>query len=547
MAEIIEMPKLSDTMSVGTVVKWHAKEGDKLVFDTLVCEIETDKATMELKHTAKDGVLLKIYAAAGTQLPVGTPIYASGKAGEAAPAVGGAAPAPAPAAAPAAAPAPVAAASNFKGEIIDMPKLSDTMSVGTLVKWHAKEGDKLVFDTLVCEIETDKATMELKHTAKDGVLLKTYAKAGEQLAVGLPIYACGKAGDTAPELGAGAKPAAVSAVAAAAPIPEKLPATCAPNATCSAASSPVSGDGRVKASPLAKKVAADLGVAVASVEGTGPGGRVVRADVEAAAKNPAPKAAPAAAAAAPAKPAAPVYTGPGIQEEKEEAVSTMRAVIARRLTESKTTVPHFYLELEVDAAPLNALRESLNARLAELPPEQGGIKFTVNDFILKATAEALRRVPAVNASWAGTSVKKYASANIAFGVAIEDGLVTPVVRDAHAKSLRQVALEAKELIGKARKKKLTPAEMSGSTFTVTNLGMFGINGFFGIINTPNAAILSVGATITKPVVNAKGEIVVGHRMNLGLSVDHRVVDGADGAKFLQALKEILETPALMMV
>ena len=544
MAEIIDMPKLSDTMSVGTVVKWIAKEGDKLEFDTLVCEIETDKATMELKHTAGNGVLLKIYAAEGAQLPVGVPIYAVGKAGETAPAAGGDAPAAPAAEAPkteTAAPAPAAAASDFKGEIIEMPKLSDTMTVGTLVKWVAKEGDKLEFDTLVCEIETDKATMELKHTAGNGVLLKTYAKDGEQLPVGVPIYAVGKAGDTAPDL-AGGKPAAAPAdkPAEAAPAAPANPAAAAP------APSPVSGDGRVKASPLAKKVAADLGVNVAGVDGTGPGGRVVRADVEAAAKNPAAKAAPASGAA-PAKPAAPVYTGPGIQEEKEEPVSTMRAVIARRLTESKTTVPHFYLELEVDAAPLNALRESLNARLAELPPEQGGIKFTVNDFILKATAEALRRVPAVNASWNGTSVKKYASANVAFGVAIDDGLVTPVVRDAHAKSLRQVALEAKELIGKARKKKLTPAEMSGSTFTVTNLGMFGINGFFGIINTPNAAILSVGATIAKPVVNAKGEIVAGHRMNLGLSVDHRVVDGADGAKFLQALKEILETPALMMV
>lgn len=429
-------------------------------------------------------------------------------------------------------------------EIIDMPKLSDTMSVGTVVKWHAKEGDKLVFDTLVCEIETDKATMELKHTANDGVLLKIYAAAGSQLPVGSPIYACGKAGETAPALG-GAAPAPSAKAAAA--IPAQVPATCAPNAAPAPAPAPVSGDGRVKASPLAKKVAAELGVDVAGVAGTGPAGRVVRADVESAAK--APKAA-APAAAAPAKsaaPAAPVYTGPGIQEEKDEPLSTMRSVIARRLTESKTTVPHFYLEIEVDAAPLEALRETLNAKLGELPPEQGGIKLTVNDFILKASAEALRRVPAVNAQWAGTAIKKFASANVSFGVAIDDGLVTPVVRDAHAKSLRQISIEAKELIGKARKKKLTPAEMSGGTFTVSNLGMFGIAGFYAIINTPHAAILSVGATVSKPVVNAKNEIVVGRRMTLGLAVDHRVVDGADGAKFLQALKDLLEAPALMLV
>lgn len=441
-------------------------------------------------------------------------------------------------------------------EIIDMPKLSDTMTVGTLVKWNAKEGDPLKFGDIVCEVETDKATMEVQHAAADGVLLKIYSPAGSQLPVGAPIYAVGKAGEAAPDAGGVTAPTSApaspepgktafgeqSAIAAAAPIPETTPVPCIPQG---ASPSPADDGGRVKASPLAKKLAAEKGVTLSGVAGTGPGGRIVKADVLAADGRPA----AAKTTPEPVSPAsaAPAYVGPGIQEDKALPVSTMRAVIARRLTESKTTVPHFYLEVEVDAKPLAELRESLNSRLAGLAPEQGGVKFTVNDLILRATAEALRRVPVVNNAWQGDTIRQNGSVNLAFGVAIEDGLVTPVIRDAHGKSLRQIALEAKELIGKARKKKLTPNEMSGSTFTVTNLGMFGINGFFGIINTPNAAILSVGATFKKPVVNERDEIVIGHRMNIGLSVDHRVVDGAEGAKFLQALKEILETPALMLV
>jgi pyruvate dehydrogenase E2 component (dihydrolipoamide acetyltransferase) len=281
---------------------------------------------------------------------------------------------------------------------------------------------------------------------------------------------------------------------------------------------------------------------VAALAGTGPGGRVVARDVAAAASAP--------VSAAPAGPVnvavAPPADGKGIQPDADVPVGGMRATIARRLLESKNTVPHFYLEVEVDAAPLMGLRETLNKRLAE----QGGetaLKLSVNDFILKASAEALRRVPAVNASWAGTSIRQHSAVHLSFGVALEDGLVTPVIRDAHAKSLRDIATDAKALIGKARSKKLSPAEMSGSTFTVTNLGMYGVTGFFGIINVPNAAILSVGATIKKPVIDANDRIVMGHRMVIGLSGDHRVVDGANGAQFLQALKQILEEPTLILI
>ena len=281
----------------------------------------------------------------------------------------------------------------------------------------------------------------------------------------------------------------------------------------------------------------------ASLSGTGPGGRIVARDVAAAGSAP----------TAPAAPSGPVNVavtppadGKGIQADADQPVSGMRATIARRLVESKNTVPHFYLEVEVDAAPLLAMRETLNKRLAEAGGESA-LKLSVNDFILKASAEALRKIPAVNASWAGTSIRQHSAVHLAFGVALEDGLVTPVIRDAHSKSLKEIALDAKALISKARAKKLSPAEMSGSTFTVTNLGMYGVTGFFGIINTPNAAILSVGATIKKPVVDASDRIVMGQRMIIGLSGDHRVVDGANGAQFLQALKQVLEAPTSILI
>ncbi len=430
-------------------------------------------------------------------------------------------------------------------DIIDMPKLSDTMTVGTLVKWNVKEGDTLAFGDILCEVETDKATMEVQNTIP-GVLLKIYAPGGAQLPVGSPICAIGKKGEAAPEPGAKAAPAAKAeapapakaAKAAAVPsIPESTGVSCAPQALPA-----VSGD-RVAASPYAKRMAEKAGVNLGALRGTGPGGRVVGNDVIAAASAPAAPTGPVnVAVAAPAD-------GKGIQPDADVPVSNMRQTIARRLLESKVTVPHFYLETEVDAAPLLALRETLNKRLAEAAGKDAkdALKLSVNDFILKASAEALRRVPAVNASWAGTSIRTHGAVHLAFGVALEDGLVTPVVRDAQAKSLRDVALEAKALIAKARAKKLTPAEMSGSTYTVTNLGMYGVTGFFGIINVPNAAILSVGATVAKPVVDAQGRIMVGQRMVIGLSGDHRVVDGAAGAQFLQALRQMLEEPALMML
>lgn len=432
--------------------------------------------------------------------------------------------------------------------IVDMPKLSDTMTVGTLVNWLKNEGDKVAAGDMIAEVETDKATMELENF-EDGVLLKQYIQAGQEVAIGAPICAIGEAGEEAPEAPAGGKSAAKAEEAPAAPAEANAPSP----AVAAIKEAPVAlaaNGGRIKASPLAKRLAGEYGVAIEAVHGTGPGGRIVKADILAAKANgTGPVAVAPAATATPSAPAAMPATAAPVMQAADEtiALSGMRKVIAQRLTESKTQVPHFYLDMEVNVGPMLELRSSLNKHLAELPAEQGGIKLTVNDFILKAVAGALVEVPAVNSSWQGDSIRRFGSANVAFGVAIEDGLVTPVIRDAQSKSLRQVSAEAKDLIAKARSKKLSPDAMSGSTFTVTNLGMFGVNRFFGIINTPNAAILSVGATKEVPALDKDGKLCKSYVMSVGFSGDHRVVDGADAAKFLASLKSKLENPALMLV
>lgn len=424
--------------------------------------------------------------------------------------------------------------------LIDMPKLSDTMTVGTLVKWLKNEGDAVASGDMIAEVETDKATMEVE-CFDDGVLIKQYCGVGDEVPVGGAIAAIGEKGEEAPTVDSApaaeapkeTAPAApepkVAEPAPAAPVAEPTPAPAAPTAS--------TGD-RIKASPLAKKIAADKGIDLSTIQGSGPGGRIVKEDVE----NAKPGAAPAAQPASPE----PVERAATL-EALDLPVSNMRKSIAKALVASKTQAPHFYLQIEVNGAPLAKLRAELNAKLADLPKEHGGTKFTVNDLTLKAAAEAVRRVPAINRSWEGDTIKQHANVHLAFGVAIDDGLVTPVIRAAETKGLREIGAEAKVLIKKARDKKLAPNEMSGSTLTVTNLGMFGISDFYGIINPNNAAILSIGATIKKPVVNENDEIVVGQVMKIGLSGDHRTIDGAVGAQYLQALKEILETPTVMLV
>jgi pyruvate dehydrogenase E2 component (dihydrolipoamide acetyltransferase) len=426
-------------------------------------------------------------------------------------------------------------------EIIDMPKLSDTMTVGTLVKWLKKEGDPVMTGDVLAEIETDKATMELE-SFFDGTLLKIFMPAGSQVPVGFALCAVGQAGESVEP------PAAPQAAAPVPPAPPHKPVpaarahpTAVPPPAPAAAAHPPAG-GRIRISPLARKLAAEKGLDPSRLVGSGPGGRIVRDDIVAAGK--------AGAAAPPAVTPAPLAVEPEIvppgvvpvQEGRLIPVSNMRATVARRLVESKTQIPHFYLEIEVDAGPLLALRAQINASFG-----QEGVKVSVNDIILKSAAEALRSVPAANCSWEGPSaIRCHPSAHVSFAVAVEDGLITPVIRNAQSKSLLEISTEARDLARRAKEKKLSPPEFSGGTFCVSNLGMMGIERFYAIINPPNAAILAVGATVRKPVVKDDA-VVIGQRMTLALSCDHRVVDGAIGAAYLAALKEILEKPTLLLL
>lgn len=422
--------------------------------------------------------------------------------------------------------------------LIDMPKLSDTMTVGTLVRWLKNEGDAVANGDMIAEVETDKATMEVE-CFDDGVLIKQYCGEGAEVTVGDPIAAVGEAGEEAPAGTSSAPAAAPAETAPAEPVAVAPVAPAAPAPVAEAPTAPVSSTGtRIKASPLAKKIAAEKGLDLSTLQGSGPGGRILKEDILNA--KPGAVAADTTSSAPAAAPAATL-------EALDIPVTNMRKSIGKALVGSKTQAPHFYLQIEVDGAPLAKLRAELNGKLADLPPEHGGTKFSVNDLTLKAAAEAVRRVPAINRSWEGDTIKQHPNVHLAFGVAIDDGLVTPVIRAAETKGLREIGAEAKVLIKKARGKKLTPNEMSGSTLTVTNLGMFGISDFYGIINPNNAAILSIGATLKKPVINENDEIVVGQVMKIGLSGDHRTIDGAVGAQYLQALKEILEAPATMLV
>jgi pyruvate dehydrogenase E2 component (dihydrolipoamide acetyltransferase) len=432
--------------------------------------------------------------------------------------------------------------------IIEMPKLSDTMTVGTLIKWLKKEGDAVKTGDMLAEVETDKATMELE-SFFDGTLLALFVKAGSQVPLGAALCAIGSPGEKveAPAAAPADAPASPAPAAAAAPAPTPAPtpapapaaapvAAPAPEAAPAAKAASAAAPGvRVKISPLARKLAIERGISIEGLAGSGPGGRIIRADVLAA------PAAGARRASAPVGTGIPVFSKGPVQEDKLVPVSNVRAIIAKRLLESKTQIPHFYLDIEVDAGPLMELRAQLNTSL-----EKEGVKLSVNDFVLKASAEALRRVPAVNCSWEGTAIRQHPAAHVSFAVAIEDGLITPVIRDAHVKTIFAISTEAKSLGKRARDKKLAPAEFTGGTFCVSNLGMMGIERFCAIINPPNAAILAVGATVKKPVVK-DGQIAIGQRMTLTLSTDHRVVDGAVGAAYLAALKDLLEKPALLLL
>jgi len=424
---------------------------------------------------------------------------------------------------------------------IEMPKLSDTMTEGTLVKWRKKVGDPVEMGDVIAEIETDKATMEME-AFDDGTLAEIYIQEGEKVAVGQQIALLALAGDKPGDVAAKPSAPAPAKAASAAKAAPAAPAAPAPEPAV-----PVS-HGPVKASPLARKIAAARGVDLTRITGTGPGGRIIERDITSAppstgkpAAAPAKRPTPATGAPAAAIPAIPpIPAGPN---DRVIPLTGMRRVIAERLVASKSTIPHFYLQIEADAEPLLKLRAEINATAES----SGRGKLTVNDLILKAVASAIARVPKVNAAWAGDSVIEYAAVHLSVAVAVDDGLVTPVLRDASSKSLREISEAVKDLATRARTKKLKPEEYQGGTFTVSNLGAYGIESFFAIVNPPQSAILSVGAAVKKPVVNAAGQIVPGQRISIGLSCDHRVVDGALGSQFLGELRGFIESPALMLL
>ncbi len=542
MAEIVRMPKMSDTMTEGVIAKWHKKVGDAVKSGELMAEIETDKATMDYE-SFNTGTILYLGAKEGQPVKINDILAIIGKAGEDFSSLLSSAPtAAAPSAAakpeatkPAAAPAPVAIdTSGIKADLVLMPKMSDTMSEGVIAAWHKKVGDPVKSGELLAEVETDKATMEYE-SYNTGTLLYVGAKAKEPVAVNGVLAIIGdKNADWQTLLKAHQAKATAPAPTAA---PTATSATSAtPLATPASTSADISSNGRVKASPLAKKMAKDMGYDISRIQGTGEQGRVTRKDIE----SYKPSAAPTAIGAGATKGSAPVVLPSVVGKEsfEEIPVSQMRKTIARRLSESKFSAPHFYLTMEINMDKAVEARKSIN--------EAAPVKISFNDIVIKATAAALRLHPDVNVSWLGDKMRRNHHIHIGVAVAVKDGLLVPVIRFADNKSLSHIAVEVKDLAQKAHDKKLQPSDWEGSTFTISNLGMFGIEEFTAIINTPDACILAVGGIKETPIVK-NGEIVPGNVMKVTLSCDHRAVDGAVGSAFLKTLKGLLEDPVRILI
>ncbi|SDC80864.1 2-oxo acid dehydrogenase subunit E2 [Pedobacter soli] len=547
MADVIKMPKMSDTMTEGVLAKWHKKVGDKVKSGDVLAEVETDKATMDME-SYWDGTLLYVGVEEGQAVPVDAIMAVIGKEGEdykaALAAEQGASAPAAESEAPKAeekkeeaAPAQGGGLSEeelaAKGvTVIRMPLLSDTMTEGVIAEWHKKVGDKVKDDDVLADVETDKATMEVMGYAT-GNLLHIGVEKGQAAKVNGIIAIVGPEGtDVSGILAGGSTPAAAKAEA---PKEEKQTTTADAGSSAPVAQSS-SSDSRVKASPLAKKIAKDKGIDLSQVSGSAEGGRIIKKDIENFKPAAAPQAeAPKAGSAPAAAPVIPTFVG----EVKftEQPVSQMRKVIAKRLAESLFTAPHFYLTISIDMDNAMAARTAINA----VAP----VKVSFNDIVIKAVAVALKKHPAVNSSWGGDKIRFNEHTNIGVAMAVEDGLLVPVVRFADGKSLSHISAEVKDFGAKAKAKKLQPADWEGSTFTVSNLGMFGIDEFTSIINSPDGAILSVGAIQAIPVVK-NGAVVPGNVMKLTLGCDHRVVDGATGAAFLQTLKGLLEEPIRLL-
>jgi len=538
MAEVILMPRLSDTMTEGVIAAWHKKVGDTVKKGDLLAEIETDKATMELE-SYQQGVLLHVGTPRGGKLQVNDLLAIIGTAGEDVAALVAqntnsgseikAAPENTKVETPT---APVAASADNidfskMEEVVLMPRLSDTMTEGVIAGWQKKVGDAVKKGEILADIETDKATMELE-SYKDGILLYQGAQAGEKILVnqllciigqpGLDIDAIVKSVKTSSDI-----PTAVAPVvqeSKTAPATTAAPIVAAPVAPAAT----VVNEGRIFASPLAKKIAKEKGVDLKYVKGSGEHGRITKTDLD----NYTPASANIYTASAPI----------GQVSFEDTPVSQMRKVIAKRLSESLFTAPHFYLTMKINMDAVVEARAMVN--------ETSPVKISFNDFIVKAVALSLKQHPKVNSSWLGDVIRTNHHVNIGIAVAVEEGLLVPVLRFADGLSLSQISVSVKEFAKKAKDKKLQPADWEGSTFTISNLGMFGIDQFTAIINPPDACILAVGGIAQEPIVK-NGQIVPGNVMNVTLSCDHRVVDGATGSAFLQTLKSYLESPIKMFI
>ena len=537
MAEVITMPRLSDTMTEGKVSKWHKKVGDTVKEGDVLAEIETDKAVQDFESEF-NGTLLYIGTEEGSNSPVDSVLAIIGNAGEDISGLvsgGSSAPQTEEKKEEVAVSAPEVSAVSAEipagVEVITMPRLSDTMTEGKVAKWHKNVGDDVKEGDILAEIETDKAVQDFESEFK-GTLLYQGVSEGNATNVDEILAIIGPAGtDVSAIVAGGGKVAAP--VATEALKTESAPAV---NATVSTTTST---GGRINISPLAKKMASEKGIDISTVKGSGDNGRIVKKDIE----NYQPSAAPVQQTAAvstsvASAPAAQVAMNFVAGETTETVNSQVRNIIAKRLSESKFTAPHYYLMVEINMDKAIEARKELNS----LPDT----KVSFNDMVIKATALALRKHPQVNSSWAGDKIIHHGNINVGVAVAIPDGLVVPVLKNADYMNYNQISASVKDMASRAKSKGLKANEMEGSTFSISNLGMFGIETFTSIINQPNSCILSVGAIIEKPVVK-NGQIVVGNTMKLSLACDHRVVDGATGAQFLQTLKTYLESPLTMLL
>ena len=548
MAEIIRMPKMSDTMEEGVIASWLKKVGDTVKPGDILAEVETDKATMELE-SYEEGVLLYVGVKEKDSVPVNGIIAIIGEKGEAIQhLLSGAAAevtkaeaailasASVPVAVELKAPVAVVNTSAIPAVVVTMPKMSDTMQEGTISAWLKKVGDGVKSGEIIAEVETDKATMELE-SYEDGVLLYIGVEAGGSVPVEGVIAVIGEKGADFKSLlaahqGGGSTAAPAEVASPAAPVAAVALAPMVSKAPVVAVVASLAVNERVKASPLAKKIASETGIDIRQVAGSGEGGRIVKRDIE--------TFVPAAAPASPQAASSPVGVAPALGQESftEEKVSQMRKTIAKRLAESKYSAPHFYLTMEINMDKAIEARKSMN--------EFGTAKISFNDLVIKASAAALRQNPKVNSSWLGDKIRYNDHIHIGMAVAVEEGLLVPVIRFADQLSLSQISNQAKSLGQKAKNKELQPKDWEGNTFTISNLGMFGIDEFTAIINPPDACILAVGG-IKETVIVKDGQMKIGNVMKVTLSCDHRVVDGAVGSAFLQTLKGLLEDPVRILI